>query len=267
MKKPEYKDLFIAEIDCAGRLRGLSAAHVEALAHSIEEHGQQTPVLVRKNDNGQGFKLMAGAHRVKAMLLAKRQMVNCKVYSGLSDTEARLIEIDENLIRHELNPLDRAVFLAERKAIYEGMYPDTKAGVAGGKAIKSTNVMFSFVEATAEKLGMGKRSIERAVRIATRISPELRQQLNEAGYIKEGELYNLTKYDPSEQEKIIHVILDKGNPASNVKAAVLCLSGDSPTPLSDDEKQYNKLMDVWSRCGGPARQKFSDWLFLEGAPS
>jgi len=264
MKSPEYKNLFLTEVDCEDRLRDVDPAYVEALASSILEHGQQTPIPVRKAEGG--YKLLAGLHRISALKYLEKQTGHFQIHEAMSDEDARLFEIDENLIRHELNPLDRAVFLAERKSIYEKMYPETKAGVAGGKARQgSTNETLSFSKDTAEKLGLGKRAIERAVRIATKISPELRQQLTDAGYIKEGELYNLTKHDPSEQQKIIHVILDKGNPASNVKAAVLCLSGDSPAPLSDDEKQFNKLMDAWSRCGGPARQKFSDWLFLEAS--
>ncbi|PCJ38938.1 MAG: hypothetical protein COA81_11620 [Alphaproteobacteria bacterium] len=264
MKKPEYKDLFIAEIDCEGRLRGLSPAHVEVLAHSIEEHGQQTPVLVRKNGSGQGFKLMAGAHRIKAMLSVERQIVSAKIYSNISDTEARLIEIDENLFRHELNALDRAVFLAERKAIYEEMYPETKAGVAGGKATKSTNEMFSFVEETAKKLGLSGRSIERAVRIATKISPEMRKRLSDAGYIKEGELYNLSQQKQDIHGQIIDLILapDSG---LNVKSAADQITGKQKNSPDDTYKQYHKLMDVWSRTETKAQKLFLE--FLKGQPS
>ncbi len=264
MSKVEYKNLFLTEVDCDDRLRDVDPAYVEALASSIMEHGQQTPIPVRKA--GGGYKLLAGLHRISALRYLEKQTGHFQIHEEMSDEGARLFEIDENLIRHELNPLDRAVFLAERKVIYEKMYPETKAGVAGGKARQgSANETLSFSKDTAEKLGLSKRSIERAVRIATKISPELRKRLSDAGYIKEGELYNLTKYAPGEQEKIIHVILDKGNPASNVKAAALCLSGDGPAPLSDDEKQFNKLMDVWSRTEVKARDLFIE--FLKGAAS
>ena len=37
----------------------------------------------------------------------------------LTDGSAGYLGVDENLIRHELNPLDRATFLAERKRIYD----------------------------------------------------------------------------------------------------------------------------------------------------
>ncbi|PHR52923.1 MAG: hypothetical protein COA47_17420 [Robiginitomaculum sp.] len=258
MKSPEYKDLFIAEIDCAGRLRGLSAAHVEALAHSIEEHGQQTPVLVRKNDNGQGFKLMAGAHRVKAMLSMERQMVSAKIYSNISDTEARLLEIDENLIRHELNALDRAVFLAERKAIYEGMYPLTQnGGDRKSEEYKNQNERFtfcSFSADTSQKLGLSKRTIERAVCIAS-IRSDLRKRLSDARYIKEGELYNLSLHNPDRQIQIIDLILCPDS-RLNVKAAADQIKGNKPPTISEEDRQYSKLMEVWGRTKTPARKRF-----------
>lgn len=259
MIKVEYKDLFINEVDCAGRLRGLSPAHVEGLAASIEEYGQQTPVLVRHDKDG--FKLMAGGHRMAALTALKRKIVNCKIFHGLSNTKARLVEIDENLIRHELNPLDRAVFLAERKAIYEEMYPDTKAGTAGAKARHGdANEIFSFAQATAKKLGLSKRAIQRAVKIATKISPEMRKRLNDAGYIKEGELYNLSQQKQEIHGQIIDLILDKARPEGNVKAAAHYLSGKGSVQVDETEKQYNKILEAWLVSGTAARQKFRNYL-------
>ncbi|WP_339863252.1 ParB/RepB/Spo0J family partition protein [Paremcibacter congregatus] len=258
MSKYEYKSLLLTEIDCGDRLRDVSQAHVEALVSSILEHGQQTPLSVRKTKAG--YQLLAGMHRISALGLLEKTTAECKIYLEMSSEAARLFEIDENLVRHELNPLDRAVFLSARKSIYEELYPDTKAGVAGGKATKSTNVSVSFVDATAEKLGLGKRSIERAVRIATKISPDLRKRLNAAGYIKEGELYNLTKFDPAEQGKIIDHILNEKDPAANVKAAADRVSGKKTAAVSDEEKQFSKLVDCWVRASGPARKMFRDYL-------
>ena len=45
------------------------------------------------------------------------------------------------------------------KRAYEAKYPETKAGVAGGKAIKSTNEIISFVGDTAEKVGLSPATI------------------------------------------------------------------------------------------------------------
>ena len=65
----------------------------------------------------------------------------------------------------------------ERK-IYEELYPETKAGVAGGKAsgeARGTNAEIavvktpSFVEDTAAKTGLSKRTIETEIQISKNI--------------------------------------------------------------------------------------------------
>ena len=53
---------------------------------------------------------------------------------SLSDLEAELAEIDENLERCPLNDLEYSQHLDRRKTIYEELHPETKQGVAGGTA-------------------------------------------------------------------------------------------------------------------------------------
>lgn len=131
MKPLGLQSIPLADIDVSGRLRMVDPDHAALLAENMRQVGRlRQPVEVRERKGG-GFKLIAGGHRYRAVEMLGWSEIEAFVFDA-SDDEARLAEIDENLVRHDLNPLDRAVFLAERKALYEKLHPQTKAGVAGG---------------------------------------------------------------------------------------------------------------------------------------
>ena len=84
----------LTEIDAADRLRPLDPAHVEGIAISIEQVGQQSPIILRPAGNR--YRLVAGWHRLAAVGRLGRADVNA-IVKNLTAEEARLVEIDENL--------------------------------------------------------------------------------------------------------------------------------------------------------------------------
>jgi ParB family chromosome partitioning protein len=90
--------------------------------------------------------------------------------------ERQLWEIDENLMRAELTELEKAEHLVRRKDIYVARYPETRQG-QGNSSKRQLNDNLSFSQDTAEKLGIDKRTIERAVRRAQRIDPEVKDRI------------------------------------------------------------------------------------------
>lgn len=175
----------LAQIYSEGRLRRVNSAYVEGLAASIREHGLQTPIQVsplpakEAKRTGRRYVLAAGKHRIEAVTLLGWSEVP-GVVGDRSALQIRLAEIDENLIRRELTVWERGVFLAERQAVYEAMHPETKKGGKGLQAIdisQTANLAVwvpAFSEDAAERMGMGRRSIERAVSIVRRMAPETR---------------------------------------------------------------------------------------------
>ena len=253
----DFHKIKIADIICDNRLRNISDPHVEQLVQSISENGLQTPLLIRIDDLGK-YQLITGAHRLKALELLKIEEALCKVFKNITETEGRLIEVDENLIRHELNPLDRAVFLAKRKAIYEELNQKNKGGRPTNKSLRKTNetislVKSAFSDTTAEKLGLSRRIIERAVRIATRIPFDIKERLAEAGIDKEGELYTLTKYTAQDQKKLIDFIIN--DKMKNLSAAIDALNG---VIKKDDNYDHilNKLVTIFVRAKSSTQKDF-----------
>jgi ParB family chromosome partitioning protein len=60
-----------------------------------------------------------------------------------------------------LTPAQEASAIFRRKAIYEELHPETKAGVAGGLARQgSASEKSAFAEATSDAIGKSRRSVE-----------------------------------------------------------------------------------------------------------
>ncbi|AUG53904.1 ParB/RepB/Spo0J family partition protein [Thalassospira marina] len=256
----------ISAIEVGERLRAVDADYVTVLAESMRQSGKVLQAIAvrkffKKGDLHPSYSLMAGAHRLEAAKLAGMTEIPAEVHDNLSDLQARLFEIDENLLRHELNPLDRAVFLAERKSVYEALHPETKNGGdkgnqhTGGKKRQSDTMSFS--QDAAEKTGLNPRTIERAVAIARKISPEIRKSLAGTAFSKnQNELLLLAKQEPAQQAKIVDLILREDAGVKSVKAAIARVGG-RPTEVPDPAlQQLKKLMDAWRHAGAPVRRDF-----------
>jgi hypothetical protein len=99
-------------------------------------------------------------------------MISAGVVKDIDADQAKLDEIDENLIRAELSPAERALHLAERKRIYEKLHPETKHGATGRGREKSRQVGDSndrFTKDTAKITGKSERTIQRDVERANKV--------------------------------------------------------------------------------------------------
>jgi ParB family chromosome partitioning protein len=193
------------------RLRKVDASKVLELADSIKEIGLLSPIVVTN-----GNVLVAGSHRLQAYkkLGLKEIEVNRIEVNSLM---AELAEIDENLIRNELHYIDRGNHLARRKEIYEELHPETKAGVAGGKAscvcrgtkTESDSVQKpSFVKDTASKTGKSETVIKEEIQIAKKILPEVQEVIRDKDISKTDAL-KIAKMEPKEQLKVAERIKEE----------------------------------------------------------
>jgi ParB family chromosome partitioning protein len=112
-----------------------------------------------------GYQLIAGLHRLEAVRKLGRATIQAGVVKGLDADQALLDEIDENLIRAELSPAERALHLSIRKRLYEKLYPETRHGGdrRPGRSSSQIENLKAFVQDTAEKTGKGRSTIARDV--------------------------------------------------------------------------------------------------------
>ena len=111
--------------------------------------------------------------------------------SSLEGLQAELAEIDENFVRTDLSAIEYGDLLLRRKEIYETLHPETKAGAAQAAAMnraigrdvidKMTLTSKSFVEDTAEKPGVGKRTVERQIQTAKNMTPKAKAIICDSG--------------------------------------------------------------------------------------
>lgn len=248
-----------ASVIVADRLRAVDAAWVEAIAASIQQKGQDTPIKVRRNGGGV-LHLVAGAHRLEACrrlgVQIRAEIIAC------SELEARLIEIDENLFRHELGALDRAVFLAERRAIYLEMHPETKKGGKNQHTSVLSDTM-SFSKDVEARTGMTARTVERAILIATKIPADVRARLVGTPLAdRQVDLLALAGLSPEQQRQVVALITGGG--AKTLKAAIAIVDGTTEPDSDPDDRQYHALMKCWGNASPAAKSRFLADLRLNG---
>jgi ParB family transcriptional regulator, chromosome partitioning protein len=232
--------LDVATILDQDRLRPVDPDKVAQVARSFAEVGQITDIEVRAD--GDAWMLVAGAHRLAAARSLGWKTISATIFAG-SEDQARLREIDENLFRHELNPLDEAVFLAERAEIYRRLHPET--GI--GKSPKSKNANLAslpkarkFADDVAERTGISSRTVSRALTRFNKLSEAARDVIRGTEIARTGAALDfLCEIDPTHQARVAEQALagDARAPLAQrlaqAKQAVLRIAAPVPLPPLD----------------------------------
>ncbi|MEM8554004.1 MAG: ParB N-terminal domain-containing protein [Pseudomonadota bacterium] len=246
----------VSDIQVQDRLRPVSQAGTLALIDSIRELGvMKDPIQVRQHHTKQMI-LLAGAHRLEAARQLDWTEVPVRVWK-CNDDWARLIEIDDNLAGAELNPLDNAIFVAERKALYEKMHPETvagKAGAAGRWDATDTMSVASFVTVTAEKFGLSERHVRRMAAAGSVLTADEIRHLRKAPKQPSlNDLKLLGGLPPADRNPVIEHFAS--GQSTKISAAIAALKPQGAA-LSSFDRKYNALREAWSRAGIPERRKF-----------
>jgi ParB family chromosome partitioning protein len=258
----------VDQINVGDRLRSVNPDHAALIAESFRTNGQMTPIEVRRDDEG-GFLLVAGAHRLAAAKLAGIAEISAIIVQVDEDT-ARLREIDENLCRRDLTELDRATFLAERKAVWTRMFPET-AVFKRKKSQTNLSAIPTFAEDAAERLGLSARSVDRAIRRTVLIADDVKAMLSHSRWADNGSVLdglvklNNPPWPAGMQLKVAEALTREENPARNLAAAI---AEFTPRPkgaaAAEAAQEYERLINAWRKARQAARRRFIDFLVAEG---
>ncbi|MQW90135.1 ParB N-terminal domain-containing protein [Sinorhizobium saheli] len=248
----EFKRIRIAEIVVPERLRAVEEEHAIAIAQSMVEHGQINPITVRATPAAKGgkFTLVAGAHRLRACVINDDAEIDAMVVEG-DKAEAHLVEITENLFRNELSVIDRAVFLAKYREVWEQKNGKVEAGRPGNSA--NLALLFEqeaesggFSQHVADRMGLSRRAYFRLSKIAQNLHPKVRERLRGTPHAdNQSELLKIAKLGPTEQGKLATALAAGGD----LKAAWTSVVGsETKMQLSDEDRRklaVSRLLTAW----------------------
>jgi N6-adenosine-specific RNA methylase IME4 len=277
-KLPETINIALSGINVRpGRLRAQRPDVIKQLMESIHSQGLINAITVRPREGG-GYWLLAGLQRFTAVKKLKERTIRAVILTGLAADQAELIEIDENLVRADLSPAERAVHMARRKELYERARPETKQGgdrkSASAKSKSQNENLKTFVADTATKTGKGRSTVARDVtrgRAVAVLSDIVGTSLD-----KGDEIDALAQLPPEEQRALADATKTGKRVSAKTRLKQIKRNAREqqlgakqlayPTKfyglmLSDDEWDY----EVWSRETGMDRHAANHYLTASDA--
>lgn len=271
--------ILIDDIDDTDRLRPVDPSHAALIAESIKEKGLIQPIVVRTNESGDGkepYILIAGGHRLAAMKLLGWDKLIVGETVIVRDTDAisaKIDEIDENLARYDLNALDRALFFAERKRLYDQQRAETRGGDRKTDKFKEKIKMANFAilksdrfdEDAAARTGWSERTIRFACQIAEKLDKEaiaaIRGTMVENNQV---ELRALAMIEPAQQRQVAGYI--KSGEARTVLQGKY-LARIEKEPINDPQARiFTALMENFEKASKQTRKRFMEAYRLAYAP-
>jgi len=221
----------------------------DTFVKSIEEQGQQVPILVRPDTQAEGrFQVAYGHRRLKAAAILGRTVR--AIVRPLSDVELIIAQAKENLDRRDLSYIERALFawhLEERK--FERSTIMLALGVDKGDMSRLLTVATSIPSDIVRAIGPApKVGRPRWVQLADMLKPASAQKKAAAVLAEPG----FRRADTNERfSLIIRAIAatpqkEKSNPTSVIGARGQVLARIEETPrrtlLALDEPQFRAFV-------------------------
>jgi ParB family transcriptional regulator, chromosome partitioning protein len=167
----------IDKVNIGSNRRPLKDHKVADLMQSIKVNGLLNPITL-----DQDLTLIAGLHRLTACKLLGLTQIECHIVTYTDDDQARLAEIDENLIRNELEALERSELWLERDQILERMGLRARPGdnqYTHGNRKTSGSETVSLPSRTtldlAKEIGYTDRTFQQGKQIARNIAPQVKE--------------------------------------------------------------------------------------------
>lgn len=266
------------------RLRDIDPAWAAVMAAHLEAGRRLTPIVVRRPEGGEDisheFALVAGGHRLAAHRLADRLTIMAEIRE-CSRLEARREEVEENLIRNELSPLDRAFFLREHKKVYELLHPETAHG-GDRKSRQSKDKIKSqtlgldpkrFTAEAARLCNLSEATIQSAIALANALDPQVVRLLRGTAVARSAAELRRLADEPADRQLALAGLIRDGKADTVAKARLA--TGAAPTGEGDPQEElFRRICSLWERLDAKNRKRFAkhadlmepteNWLRIHG---
>lgn len=219
----------VDRIDLGERLRPVDTVWAEALGGMMVREGQHTAIDVAHVLGTDRFEVAgAGGHRLVGARLAGIAQIKAIIHSPNRD-ERRRREVSENIARRDLDPFERATFIAELIDLQKrraGVDPKKEGRAASAQArwqqaLKTEAqdatamiaVAYGWSAAVGEQVGLSARTIRDDLLLFRRLPPSLIERLREERHPILGnssQLRALAKLQAAEQEVVVDRLLGHG---------------------------------------------------------
>lgn len=247
MNPPQRRvvDLPLDLIDDSERLRPVDEAYALLIAESIEQRGLDTPVHVSAPDTRGKHRLIAGAHRKRAMELLGRRTIPALVVDA-DALQARLIEVDENLMRRELNPLERGGFLAERRRLHQELHGEGRGG--DRKSVRYQSDILSswsprFTEDAARRTGLSPREVQRSIARYSGLPEDVRATVARMWIAGSTVALDALRRLPADTQRVVVAEVQARGSTDLTDAIARATGRERAAPPSD----FDRFLALWRR--------------------
>ncbi len=181
--------------------RAVDRGKVAELADSIRQIGLLNPITVTPEK-----KLVAGAHRLEACRLLGWTEIECQTIQG-DELLQQLAEIDENLVRNDLDPISVGELAIKRDEILEALGLRARSGEnqhsqGGGEPNSPPPRTTASI---AAEIGVNERTLQQNKQLARDLVPEAKEVVRTAEVPKKDAL-KIARMEPERQKAVVEKI-------------------------------------------------------------
>ena len=249
------------QIDRTDRLRPIDDLWAEALGQVMLREGQRTPIEVCRLPGSTRWTLVSGGHRHAGAEMAGIAYLRAEIVSAGRD-DRRMREVSENLWRRDLDPIDRAAFMAElvdikrRAAGLDAAKREASVPKRWQRAIseeadttlETISNVYGWSDELGAELGFTGRTIRNDLMLYRRLTPsvvELLRGVRHPVATNASQLRALAKLEPDEQTQVAR-ILARADGVKTVAAAIAGLGSAKP-PTDPEAKRLSAFLGAFGR--------------------